>query len=69
MYNAWSEPACCKRQRISIASLTDMSYEGHEAVQPRSLDELIDAACDRLEQYRERGMEDKLERMLVDNIN
>jgi hypothetical protein len=43
-----------------------MSYEGHEAVPPRSLDELRDAACDCLEQYRERGMEDNLERTLVD---
>ncbi len=66
MSNAWSEPACCKRQRISISSLTDTSYEGHEAVPPRSLDELTDAACDCLEQYRERSMQDKLERTLVD---
>jgi hypothetical protein len=66
MSNAWSEPACCERQRISISSLTDMSYEGDEAVPPHSLDELIGAAYDCLEQNRVSGMSDALKRILVE---
>jgi hypothetical protein len=67
MFNAWSESSashsCSQRQRIILCSLTDMS---DKAAPPRSLDELIEAACDCLEQYRERSMDDKLERALVD---
>jgi hypothetical protein len=43
-----------------------MSDEGHEAAPPRSFDELMDAAWECLEQYRERSVYDKLERELVD---
>jgi hypothetical protein len=43
-----------------------MSYEGHEAVPPCSLDELMDAAYDSLEQFRERGMPDTVERNMLD---
>jgi hypothetical protein len=67
MSNALSESSaphsCSKRQRISISSLTDMS---DEAALPHSVEDLIDTACDCLEQYRERSMDDKLERTLVD---
>ncbi len=67
MSNAWSESpdshSSSKRQRICIFSLTDMS---DEAAPPRSLEELMNAACDCLEQFRERSMDDKLERTLVD---
>jgi hypothetical protein len=67
MSNAWSESSashsCSQRQRIIISSLTDMS---DKAALPRSLHELIEAACDCLEQYHERSMDDKRERSLVD---
>jgi hypothetical protein len=46
-----------------------MSYEGHEAVAavpPCSLDELMDAAYDCLEQFRDRGMPDTVERNILD---
>jgi hypothetical protein len=41
---------------MSISSLIDMPYEGHEAVTPRSFDEWMDAAFDCLQQYRERAI-------------
>ncbi len=50
----------------NISSLTDMSDQGHEAAPPRSLAELMDAACDFLEQYRERGMPNTVERNMLD---
>jgi hypothetical protein len=67
MSNAWSESDShygSKRQRISISSLTDMS---DEAAPPRSFDELMDATCDCLEPYLERGMDDKVERKIQKN--
>jgi hypothetical protein len=66
MSNAWPEPACPKRQPISTSSLIDMSSESHEAVPPRSLEELMDAACDSLEQFRDRSMPDSVERNMLD---
>jgi hypothetical protein len=41
---------------MSISSLIDMPYEGHEAVPPRSFDEWTDAAFDCLQRYCERGI-------------
>ena len=51
---------------MSISSLIDMPYEGHEAVLPRSFDEWTDAAFDCLEQYRARGMPDSLATKMVE---
>jgi hypothetical protein len=54
---------------MSISSLIDMPYEGHEneAVPPVSLlDELMHAAYDCLQQFRARGMPDTVERSVLD---